>query len=1343
MLVEMSTAIASKSTGTVLKKSINSLKVPKKAINESALELVNVNSDDFIEEIDAHLQNNYRFRKFASEAVKTDGAWLIHNRSLEEAFGKARKRLQHGEGLGPSKSISVTTQCGFLFTKSWSVVESVACNGLKTGNIQDTWLGKPKNGVVISQCADIGLAYLADVGSKEAESYHADLTSGIDLRIDSVTGSTYFVVLVRWLKSKVYVTQVTPPGSISTTAPDFRLDPQPGYTCHMTKWSRMDPLDPSKVTLTEVFHNSQVYLYEYDEDMDLKTTLEHVLPFAVVKCQWDLLPEKFSLFRSVNDGAILLPRKPKEGAAPRKALLSTPPSAMKILVEKRVPKSDPKTWTKGKHIAALFTSPILPAVAQKRNDAPPAKLAVSVANATTSDRQQSMSNALNTSSVVPSSSSNPSDIPPQDAKLVSYSHHHCDPVAASGRKLQAALDRTYMQSGAASNDDLPHYVINTCYLVWPVSERPDSASEESVKVETWQFPVKIISHRNPISQTYEGLLQPRLIISDLISFSRLHHELAGVQEPSGPSPELSLSDISEQGSTSETNILDPRRLRGRSSLSPCLPFVSIDRLREWIVPSKENVENDASAKPSRFAGYKGNYYLLSLLESSAQQAEVAKLYETLKSKQVACFIKMPCSENAAFCIFPDSDFSRSLSKSSMSFLVPFSICLMTSPVDALGIPPLDGLDSTSFHGILLLPHSIHSSLLERCLCQPSSHSGTDVPYRQPPGYSLDFFCLSAPVENKWSFSLSSFVDALPSGGKVLLQAVSDLATSPKGDLQTSPLLTPDSVHIFSHTFTPMSPQEPATYEDPALVIPTPDVQIPDSPIKVVQSPVPSCDMELETSFESNIPSSPEKGRNEPAKRSSRHNSHGCEIIPLKVPPVPDKYSPTSLSFDIPITSSQVSERVSKTLTLEHSVRTSTSLLTIKKEVCESQATFSNYNEWRRKRDQERGVQQNQSISHSKSTLCTEILRDSRCDSLDIDDSASADAVDLHQSLLPSSIVEEEGEDDHVRLFSPASPDESQMAPLRSSSRDPSHEEEEGEIVDDEDEEIVDETDASSDYSHSSDQSPRCKKPRESSHKPIRIPCSPRRRRSKHDSSHRQTPKKSKKRRKHVEDVDYRVTRPGDTHFASARKDPGCSVNFSTAVPHTNRFKDTDYRYQVYIPKSAETVSVPVKVINHAYLAENEALHSYSRFPPRRDADVRFIQPSSSSVPRNRTKSRTRFSSEKTQATTSQRSSTTHQPPVHIRLSMSPGVYHPTANGSALLENPASLIASAPVSTTRKANSLLGSGSSGIVAGPLPAPYTPLRFRLQTTRPRLPPASNRSGSVVAALVDSNSGSSSGV
>ena len=111
----------------------------------AALESINVDSDDFVEEIDAHLQENFRFRKFANEAFKADSAWLIHNRSLEEAFGKARKRLQQGDGVVQNK-ISVSTQYGFLFTKNWHAIEFIACNGLKTGNLQDTWLGRPNNG---------------------------------------------------------------------------------------------------------------------------------------------------------------------------------------------------------------------------------------------------------------------------------------------------------------------------------------------------------------------------------------------------------------------------------------------------------------------------------------------------------------------------------------------------------------------------------------------------------------------------------------------------------------------------------------------------------------------------------------------------------------------------------------------------------------------------------------------------------------------------------------------------------------------------------------------------------------------------------------------------------------------------------------------------------------------------------------------------------------------------------------------------------------------------------------------------------------------------------------------
>ncbi|KAM7539786.1 hypothetical protein Aperf_G00000043041 [Anoplocephala perfoliata] len=142
----MLSAIKSKSSQNAAKKSLNSLKVPKKATNESTLEVVETCSTDFVEEIDAHLQDSYRFRKFANEVVKIDGAWLIHNRSLDEAFARARKRMQSGDCINQPKPANVSSHYGFLFTKHWSVVESVASTGLKIGNVHYTHLGKSGSG---------------------------------------------------------------------------------------------------------------------------------------------------------------------------------------------------------------------------------------------------------------------------------------------------------------------------------------------------------------------------------------------------------------------------------------------------------------------------------------------------------------------------------------------------------------------------------------------------------------------------------------------------------------------------------------------------------------------------------------------------------------------------------------------------------------------------------------------------------------------------------------------------------------------------------------------------------------------------------------------------------------------------------------------------------------------------------------------------------------------------------------------------------------------------------------------------------------------------------------------
>lgn len=76
----------------------------------------------------------------------------------------------------------------------------------------------------------------------------------------------------------------------------------------------------------------KVYLYEYDEDFELKTTLDHVVPFAVIKCHWNITPEIVSSFNTLNDGLILIPYQVKNMGNPKKSLLGTPPSSFKIPV---------------------------------------------------------------------------------------------------------------------------------------------------------------------------------------------------------------------------------------------------------------------------------------------------------------------------------------------------------------------------------------------------------------------------------------------------------------------------------------------------------------------------------------------------------------------------------------------------------------------------------------------------------------------------------------------------------------------------------------------------------------------------------------------------------------------------------------------------------------------------------------------------------------------------------------------------------------------------------------------------------------------------------------------------
>ncbi|KAL7062427.1 hypothetical protein AAHC03_0924 [Spirometra sp. Aus1] len=741
--------VQSLSSGVLVRKSIGSLRVPKKAVNESLLECVAVDSIDYTDEIEPHLRNNYRFRRLSSEAIHVDKAWLVHNRKLDDAFGNARKRLVKGDGLGRTQNVTVSVRTGFVFTDKWENVENVASEGLKPGNLPTTWLGKPSAGATVSQCVDISLAYLSSSRSNAQKRTKARRDNLDTLEDDP----PFFVILVRWLKGRVYIAPSVAPTESNggKDVSDSRLDPQPGYTCHMTKWTRMDPLDPAKMTLEEAFQISQVYLYEYNDEMELLDTPEHIVPFAVVSCRWkppssgfggndavvsDTTIIKNSHLYDTNDGAILLTKQHKLSRSATRlsdqfasdsysraisaAYDSDSPPSWPSSLRRPNPSSSTASLNKrsllGNPSPSLLPTPTMSIInnqcdfrtINKRNGILPLPAAQPIATQSCGifERLHFEPDASHPESRLFRSSFQP------------------DAAILSGRALQLAVgqsERIGVQPCHPSSDGHQRYIVNCCNLVWPVRN-------EGSDVQLWQLPLEIISYRHPGFSVYEGILQPRFLITGLISLTKLHYELAGLEEPS-----------SEES-------LDPRT---KTKLAVC-PYVSVDRLREWTIPGVDKSEN--RSRPGRFNGYWGNYFLFTLPDLTTQRCEVAKLCEALRAKQFACVVRMPCNSNAALFIFPDSDFSRSL-----------------------GIPQLDSLEADSFHGILLLPHSLNMTYGSKCDCKQSSKlaNPTDpVEIRKNTEFQSDLVGVNI-------IALSSLVAALPDGGKGLLRKTVNLMSNNK------------------------------------------------------------------------------------------------------------------------------------------------------------------------------------------------------------------------------------------------------------------------------------------------------------------------------------------------------------------------------------------------------------------------------------------------------------------------------------------------------------------------------------------------------------------------------------
>ncbi|CAH8598469.1 unnamed protein product [Schistosoma bovis] len=716
---------------------LNSFKVPKKQSNLSLLQNVDLNSVDYSEEIYPQINQSFRFPQLSSY-FDVEKAWFIHNKTLEDLFSQARKRFQKNPINNIVTGVESSLCTGFLVVNNWNDVEKIASDGLIPGNDPDTWLGQQKLGLSVNQCADLTIA-------REQS------------RLSGKNSNQFlYLIMVRWIKSRAYI--VSPEAENSKD----RLEPQPGYACHVSTWSRMDLLDPSKLTLEQAFHLSQVYLYEFDEDLELRTKLEHVIPYAVLKCRWMLTSNVASKLDtiSVASGSILIISPQPDISCllsvSRTALLPTPQIPRIHKKSSRAQSHKPVMLNfDNKSKSKIAHSNVSGCKNRYRYKAP--ALLPSPTSLSNNNNSVLQSPPINTTmspvgSVTTVGSDNNSD---QLSSPVQRSKRQDSGVLniyiANARKLQAncnlfqfseciksidnntVTDISSTCSGGVINydnrnhnntivDELPSTVIGVSLLVWGYP-KPE-----------YSLAVEISTFRKGEITVFDGILQPCLHIQRLVAHTSLHYELAGLQPWT----------------------TKPFDLNGPPVL------VSVPRDQEWCLPRLNPVKaSSLHSDPSPFGGYRGNYFRLTLHdESGGRRTEMAQLCQALQNSAMAGVVFMPCDESSIMFLFPECQFSKSI-----------------------GIPVVDNLDRNFLHAILLTPHSLHRyPYSEMCCCQsnndvvtPTSNvSPFAVASALPMGTSTDklfgqrkttSICTSSM---QLKLPLSSILTTLTDGGRNLL-----------------------------------------------------------------------------------------------------------------------------------------------------------------------------------------------------------------------------------------------------------------------------------------------------------------------------------------------------------------------------------------------------------------------------------------------------------------------------------------------------------------------------------------------------------------------------------------------
>ncbi|KER31398.1 hypothetical protein T265_02314 [Opisthorchis viverrini] len=681
---------------------LNSFKVPKKAFIESLLESVALDSADYVDEILPQITQSFRFPQLA-RYLRIDEAWLVHNRMLEQSFTAARKRLQKSSLLMSSVEANLCT--GFCVLTDWTKVEEVASGGLSPGNVPDTWLGQPEQGVTVNQCADIVVAR----AQKRLQRKQAREQQPTKL----------YLVVVRWVKSKAYIV-----ASGAEESGD-RLEPQPGYACHVSTWSRIDPLDPAKVSLESAYQMSQVYLYEFDEELELRSKPEHVVPYAVVKCQWELNTETASKLESLNPatGSILVispkPVRQYQPSSSRPALLPTPSVSLFSGPRSLLTPGDiglPHTIAQASIGKTIESSNLVQLSGREGKSSVWNQPARTARRSLTSGSQSTLSSH--------------GEEKTSDEKMSQIT----SPLIVKSRKLQASSDIiARLGERMAQNSSVGTMANNIFTTV--VKQTP--CTFLGVTLLSWGHPkpefslfLELYTYRRGKLAIFDSLLQPCLHISRLISHAALHYELAGLTpwptkppDPNGP---------------------------------PVL--VSIPRDQEWCLPRlNSTTASSLQCDSSPFAGYRGNYFHLTLHDAGGQRTEMSQLCQVLADKALAGVVRMNCDESSVLLLFPDCPFARSIS-----------------------FPPSEGLETNYLHAILLTPYSLDQYPYQQTNCAmfqslDKDSAGTKFFARPAPipvptdiVFSQRNLANVPPTDTKLKMPLDALLSSLPDGGKDLL-----------------------------------------------------------------------------------------------------------------------------------------------------------------------------------------------------------------------------------------------------------------------------------------------------------------------------------------------------------------------------------------------------------------------------------------------------------------------------------------------------------------------------------------------------------------------------------------------